>query len=192
MKSKKSLVLPILWLGLLFAVSLFATSCNNFLKVGDVKKDIRDAIEIASSDPITIYVEAEEDSGTVTPEQLRLKKKETFELRYKAQSSWRFIKWEVRDRNTKEVVPDVIQFDDETALETKGRLLVPREGLEIYAKAVIMPEVVKVNPEPGSAISCYKSIVFTFNTPVDDSDARATGSVFNYKNILITNNYINH
>ena len=186
MNSKKSSFLSVLWLGVLFAVSLFATSCDNFLKAGEVKNDIMEAIEIANSDPVTIYVEAEEGSGTVTPQQLRLKKKESFELRYKAQSSWRFIKWEVRDRNTKEVVPDVINLDDETALETKGRLLVPREGLEIYAKAVIIPEVKSLAPDPGSTNNCYVPIVFTFNTPVDDSDATDTGSVFNYNNILIT------
>ena len=83
---------------------------------------------------------------------------------------------------------DVIQFDDETALETKGRVLDPREGLEIYAKAVIIPEVVNVVPDQGSTNNCYEPIVITFNTPVDDSDATGTGSVFNYENILITSN----
>ncbi|MBO4533158.1 MAG: hypothetical protein IKX70_04645 [Treponema sp.] len=180
--SKKSLLAG----ALIFIAALFLTSCENFLKGGSIRKDLEEAIEIANTNPVTIYIEAEEGSGTVTPTQLRLKKKETFDLRYKPASSWRFIKWEVRDRNTKEVVTDVIQFDDETALETKGRVLDPREGLEIYAKAVILPEVVSVVPDPGSTISSYKSIVFTFNTPVDDTDATETASVFNYNNILIT------
>lgn len=185
MKRFNNFILSVL-LEFLFCIIL--SSCENFLNGDDIKNQINEAIEIANTNPVSFYVEAEEGSGTVTPTQLRLKKKESFELRYKPASSWRFIKWEVRDRNTKEVVTDVIQFDDETALETKGKLLVSRDGLEIYAKAVIIPEVVNVVPDLGSTNNCYEPIVITFNTPVDDSDATETGSVFNYENILITSN----
>ncbi|MBO4629853.1 MAG: hypothetical protein J5687_07895 [Treponema sp.] len=154
------------------------------MNAAEVKREIEEAIEIANSNPVTIYVEAEEGSGTVTPTQLRLKKKERFELRYKPSSSWRFIKWEVRDRETKEVVTDVIQFDDETALETKAKVLVPREGLEIYAKAVIIPAVVSVSPLNGSTNDAYVPIQIYFNTPVEEPDEEA--SLFNFDNISIT------
>ena len=122
--SKKSLLAG----ALIFIAALFLTSCENFLKGASIRKDLEEALEIANANPVTIYVEAEEGSGTVTPTQLRLKKKETFELRYKMNDSWRFIKWEVRDRYTKEPVPDAISFYDETAFETKATLIDPKEG----------------------------------------------------------------
>ena len=183
MKRPNNFILSVLW-GMLICLAL--TSCENFLNE-DIKDKIVEEIEIANTNPVTFYVEAEEDSGTVTPTQLRLKKKETFELRYKPASSRRFIKWEVRDRVTKDLVPGVIEFEDETALETKAKLLTPREGLEIYARAVIMPEVVSVNPPTGSTINAYIPITLTFNIPVEDQDSEGQ-SMFTYENISIVSN----
>ncbi len=182
--SKKSLLAG----ALIFIAALFLTSCENFLKGASIRKDLEEAIAIANTNPVTIYVEAEEGSGTVTPTQLRLKKKETFELRYKMNDSWRFIKWEVRDRYTKEPVPDAITFYDETAFETKATLIDPKEGqgLEIYAKAVLLPAIISYTPEIGSINNAYTPIKVTFNIPVDDSDVTGKESVFTYKNNNIT------
>ena len=184
--SKKSLLAG----ALIFIAALFLTSCENFLKGASIRKDLEEALEIANANPVTIYVEAEDGSGTVTPTQLRLKKKETFELRYKMNDSWRFIKWEVRDRYTKEPVPDAISFYDETAFETKATLIDPKEGqgLEIYAKAVMLPAITKVSPEPGSTVDSYIPVNIYFNIPVDDSDVTGNESIFNYDNISINYN----
>ena len=181
MKRPNNFILSVLW-GVLICIAF--TSCENFLDGEDIKDKIVEEIEIANTNPVTFYVEAEEESGTVTPTQIRLKKKETFELRYKPASSWRFIKWEVRDRETKEIVPNVIKFDDETALETKGKVLAPREGLEIYAKAVVIPTIVNVSPSNGSTNDAYVPIQIYFNTPVEEPDEEI--SLFNFDNILIT------
>ena len=105
MKRPNNFILSVLW-GV--ALCLALTSCENFLDGDDIKDQIIEEIEIANTNPVSFYVEAEEGSGTVTPTQLRLKKKESFELRYKPLSSWRFIKWEVRDRVTKEVVNNTL------------------------------------------------------------------------------------
>ena len=173
-------------LGGAFLCIVFA-SCENFLKGAETKKQLDEAIEIANANPVSIYADAEEGSGTVTISKQQLKKKESFEVRFKPATGWRFIKWEVRDRQTKEIVTDVVLFDDETALETKGKLLIAREGLEVYAKAVPLPSIIKVSPEQDATVVAYTPIKVKFNMPVDDSDGTGEQSIFNYKNISITN-----
>ena len=173
-------------LGGAFLCIVFA-SCENFLKGAEIKKQLDEAIEIANANPVSIYADAEEGSGTVTISKQQLKKKETFEVRFKPATGWRFIKWEVRDRQTKEIVTEVVLFDDETALETKGKLLIAREGLEVYAKAVPLPSIIKVSPEQDATAVTYTPIKVKFNIPVDDSDDTGEHSVFNFTNISIIN-----
>lgn len=174
---------------LICIVALTFASCKNFMNANEVKREIEEAIEIANSNPVTIYVEAEEGSGTVTPTQLRLKKKERFELRYKPAENWRFVKWEVYNRKTEELVTDAIEFEDETSAETKAKLLKPQEGLVIYAKAMIIPKIISVTPENNSIVPVYTPIVITFNTPVEEPDAASSIFTYSDDSISLTSSY---
>ena len=97
--------------GVLLCIALFA-SCENFLKGADVKNQLEDAIEIANSSPITYYVIADKDSGSVSPTQFTLKKKQTASIMFTPADGWNFICWEVLDRTTDKPVPDAIKFED--------------------------------------------------------------------------------
>jgi hypothetical protein len=59
---------------------LLLTSCENFLKGADVKTQLDEAIEIANSSPILYHIIADKDSGTVSPSQATLKKKQSVNL----------------------------------------------------------------------------------------------------------------
>ena len=174
---------------LLCMVMLAFTSCENFLNGANIKQELEENIEIANSNPVTIYVEAEEGSGTVTPAQLRLKKKEKFELLFKPAENWRFVKWEVYNRKTEELVTDAIEFEDETSAETKAKLVKPQDDLAIYAKATLIPKIVSVTPENNSTIPVYTPIVITFNTPVEEPEVENSIFTFDNDNISITSSY---
>ena len=100
-------------------------SCKNFLNAGQIKAEIEEAIEIANSNPVTIYITADEGSGSVVPEQIVKKKKESFEIKFTPQPNWKFLNWEVIDKTTGEVVTDAVAFADATKTETKAILLKP-------------------------------------------------------------------
>ena len=184
----KTFITTILLCGGGLAILAGLVSCENFLKAGQVKDEILEAIEIANSTPVTVNIIADEGSGTVTPSQLRMKRKETFEVFFNVSEGWRFIKWEVYDRNTGEPVTDAIKFDDETALETKGTMLVAKENLVIHPKAYIVPIIQNVRPSSSNSNFANTPIVVQFNVPMEESNVTYDKSIFNYDNINITCN----
>lgn len=179
---KKSLILGTAALALLF------TSCENFLKAQDTAEQIKEAIEIANSNPTSIYIEAERDSGTVTPAQVRVKKHETFEMKFTPADNWKFIGWEVLDRTTLKPVTDAVKFDDATKLEVKATLLNPVDNLVIRPKCLQLPAIVSVTPSDTDASYANTPIKITFNMPMEAADVTAENSIFKYdaQNISIT------
>ena len=120
--------------------------CNNFLAGGNVKNELEELIEIANTPAVTYYVTADKDSGTVTPSQLRGKKKETFDIMFTPSDNWKFLNWEVLDRTTGEPVTDALSFADETKLETKVTVINPKENLTIHPKCILVPVVTEIYP----------------------------------------------
>ncbi|MCR4899602.1 MAG: hypothetical protein K5907_02175 [Treponema sp.] len=160
------------------------SSCENFLKAHEVKEQIEEAIEIANSSAITYFVTAQEGSGTVTPDQIRVKKKETFDLRFKPASDWKFICWEVINTTTGQVEENSIKFENPDQTETKAYVINPKEGLEIHAKCIQIPCVIDVEPKgTGYANS---PIIIKFNIPMEAPEVTADDSLFNYTNLLLT------
>ena len=144
------------------------TSCENFLKATQIKSEIEEAIEIANSSPVTYYVIADNNSGTVTPTQLRLKKKETFDVMFIPADGYQFVCWEVLDRTTNEPVTDSIKFNEPEKLETKGSVLEAKENLVIHPKCRLVPKVSSITPIFES-YGCNQdtTIVVKFNKPMD-------------------------
>lgn len=149
--------------------ALVLTSCENFLKGSDLRDQLEEAIEIANTSPVTFIVTADENSGTLKTFTLQLKKKNTFDVVFEPAETYKFIKWEVLDRTTKEPVEGILKFDDETNPETKGIAIAPREGLEIHAKCLLQPAVVSVNPSPQGQNQVNAAIRIKFNMPLNDS-----------------------
>ncbi len=162
------------------------SSCDNFLRGTNVKNDLDEALEIANSSPLSYFVTADENSGTVTPAQLKLKKKETFDIIFKPSDLYIFVKWEVLDKITGEPVEGVIKFTDETALETKGVVLNPRENIVIHPKCLLQPAILSHSPAGNDPQFANTPIIVYFNMPMEDTTVTSDSSLFNYDNILIT------
>ncbi len=167
---------------------MILTSCENFLNGGETARQIQEAIEIANSDPTTIYIEAEKDSGTVTPPQVKVKKKESFDLSFNPADDWKFIAWEVLDRTSGEVLDDVIKFDDASKLSVTGTLLKPTENLLIRPKSLRLPSIVSVTPAFPEISYSNAAITVTFNMPMEPEYITQDSSLFRYgpQNISIT------
>ena len=161
-------------------------SCENFLDNGDIKKEIDEYIEIANSSPITYFVTAEEGSGTATPDQVKVKKKETFDLRFKPSGDWKFIRWEAINKSNGEPVENAIKFDNPDQTETKAHVVNPKEGLLIHAKCAQIPTIVDISPKG----TCYANepIVVKFNSPVEAEELTAAESLFKLANIKLSCN----
>ena len=167
---------------------MILTSCENFLNGGETARQIQEAIEIANSDPTTIYIEAEKDSGIVTPTQVKVKKKESFDLSFNPADDWKFIAWEVLDRTSGEVLDDVIKFDDASKLSVTGTLLKPTENLLIRPKSLRLPSIVSVTPAFPEISYSNAAITVTFNMPMEPEYITQDSSLFRYgpQNISIT------
>ena len=157
----------ILLFSLLFCgILLTITSCKNFLNAADVAEEIKEAIEIANSNPTTIYIEAPKNSGTLSQTQVKVKRKESFDLKFTPSDTWQFITWEVFDPTTDQIVQDYISFNDETKNEVKVKLLKATDKLIIRPKCFELPAVVSFTPSSSQAAYANEPIVITFNTPL--------------------------
>ena len=166
---------------------LLFTSCENFLKGANVRQELEEAIEIANASPVTYYVIADQGSGTVTSNQLRLKKKESFDIMFIPNDGWKFIGWEVLDRDTDEVVENSISFKDAKALETKGTVLAARENLYIHPKCVMLPTMISHSPnDENQANYANTPIIINFNMELQEENFATEGSLSNYNYISIT------
>ena len=69
--------------GVIFCIVMFLfASCENFLKSGDIANEIKEAIEIANSNPVSIFITPDENSGTAVPNQIQAKKNQSFILTF--------------------------------------------------------------------------------------------------------------
>lgn len=171
----------------LFTTMLLFTSCENFLKGANVRQELEEAIEIANASPVTYYVIADQGSGTVNPSQLRLKKKESFDIMFVPNDDWKFICWEVLDRDSGEVVEDSIKFTDAKALETKGTVLATRENLMIHPKCIKLPAVVSHTPAVETETNYANTpIILNFNMELDEENFAEGGVFEDYDFITMT------
>lgn len=182
-KYSKFLKNTILLLGGGLALLAGLASCENFLKGADVRKDLEEAIEVANSQAVTFNVVVEKGSGTVNLTQIRGKKKDTFELIFEPADDWKFITWEVTDKETGVVVSDIIKFNPADKPQTKCTIQNAKEGLQIHAKCIQIPTIIDVEPKGTSYANA--PIVVKFNMPVEAAETGTGETLFNYDNISI-------
>ena len=156
------LLFSLLFCGILFTFS----SCKNFLNAANVAEEIKEAIEIANSNPTTIYIEAPNDSGSLSQTQVKIKRNESFDLKFTPSDTWQFICWEVFDPETDQVIQDFIKFSDETKTEVKVKLLKAADKLIIKPKCFEMPVVVSVQPSSSQVAYANEPVVIIFNIPM--------------------------
>lgn len=171
----------------LFLCVLFLASCDNFLKGSNIRQDLEEAIEIANTQPTTFYVIADEDSGTVTPSQLRLKKKETFDVMFTPKDDWKFLYWEVLDRTTNEPVENIIKFKNEKDLETQGTVLSVQNNLYIHPKCLKLPAIISHSPnDENQANYANTPIILDFNMELAEENFAEDGVLSGFDYISIT------
>lgn len=152
---------------LAFVCSILFFSCDNFLKGANIKRELDDAIEIANSKPVTIYVTVEPGSGSVNVERVSAKRKQSFDLVFTPSSSWQFVRWEVYDRQTGQCLDDAISFENSLSPDTKFTVTKALENLEIRPRCLL----VQMTPEASSKNWANIPIKIQFNVPVDASVA---------------------
>ncbi len=178
MKSRFFNSVAILFVSVLLCLSF--ASCKNFLNAGAIRDEIQEAIEIANSSAVTMYITVDEDSGSVVPAQIVKKKKESFEIKFTPQPNWKFLNWEVIDRTTGEVVQDAVRFQDPEKPETKATILKPNSNYQIHAKCVLLPAIVSVSPANLQSAPVNSPIYITFNMQMEDSAIKPSESIFKY------------
>ncbi|MBO4532211.1 MAG: hypothetical protein J5726_00735 [Treponema sp.] len=162
----------------LFLCVLFLASCDNFLKGSNIRQDLAEAIEIANTQPTTFFVLIDEGSGTASAGQLRLKKKESFDIMFTPSSEWKFLYWEVVDRSTSEPVENIINFSNKNLPETKGTVIQTRENLALHPKCIKLPAVVSHTPAVETETNYANTpIILNFNMELDEENF-AEGGVF--------------
>ena len=171
----------------LFLCVLFLASCDNFLKGSNIRQDLAEAIEIANTQPTTFFVLIDEGSGTASAGQLRLKKKESFDIMFTPSSEWKFLYWEVVDRTTSEPVEDIIKFAGKDLPETKGTVIQTRENLALHPKCIKLPAVVSHTPAVETETNYANTpIILNFNMELDEENFAEGGVFEKYDYITVT------
>ena len=119
----------------LLTVALFS-SCDSFLKAQNVAEQIKNKIEYNNTEPYTIYVDAQKDTGIITKPaggEADVKPTDTFNLSFTVESDYQFIKWEVYDAATEEAIDNntYLKIDDPSRLDTTCTFLAIPDNSDI-------------------------------------------------------------
>ncbi len=154
--------------GFIALASIAFTSCENFMKGGEVKEEIISIIDYNNAPSYTINVEALKGSGTIkTPVTGEVEKKvtDTFTVRFEPSDDCKFLKWEaiVQDLAEGEDFTKYISFENPESLETKVTLLKASSKV-IIIQPVCPPRLTyTMYQSSGGVYPRDSSIEFTFN-----------------------------
>ncbi len=154
--------------GFIALASIAFTSCENFMKGGEVKEEIISIIDYNNAPSYTINVEALKGSGTIkTPVTGEVEKKvtDTFTVRFEPSDDCKFLKWEaiVKDLADGEDFTKYISFENPESLETKVTLLKASSKV-IIIQPVCPPRLTyTMYQSSGGVYPRDSSIEFTFN-----------------------------
>lgn len=169
--SKKSFKTTALLFSLIALAATFFTSCENFLKGGEVKDEIVSIIDYNNAPSYTINVEALKGSGTIkTPVTGEVTKKVTdvFPIRFEPSDDYKFIKWEavIQDLAAGEKASDYIEFEDATNLETK--VTFKKASSKVIIIKAVCPQrlTYTFEQDSGELYPRDTPLVFTFNQPL--------------------------
>lgn len=160
---------------------LAITSCKNFFNSGDFIEQLEDSIENINTPEVELYIEADVNSGVISPNgKISVKPKNVFSVIFKESDNYQFLYWNVIDRNTKENVSNAVEIIKTEGNETEFKLLTNRTGLAITP---VCAERLSVSCYPElseKGVERDSSIILTFNkTPSADND---------FEKITITSN----
>ena len=80
-------------MGALICIAVL-TSCENFLRGGEIKQEIEDAIAYNNAKEISVLIQPEEGTGSTVPSgNHKAKKGYNFEVSFSENPAYSFIKW---------------------------------------------------------------------------------------------------
>ena len=155
--------------GLIFAAAFMFISCENFMRGSNTRAELERLLEEANAPEVEIYIACDTKYGVVAPNgYVRHKKGQSFTLVFIENPGYKFIRWQVVDKDTLQPVTDAISFDDSTAKETKVKLLRTAQNLYISPVCAQLPRVESFYPsEIDSGVYANTPIRIKFNMPVN-------------------------
>ncbi|MBO4534277.1 MAG: hypothetical protein J5726_11370 [Treponema sp.] len=170
----------------LLCISL--TGCENFLNGADIKAQLDSIIKDANAPKIQIYIKADENVGTISPNGLfECKQDSSFLILFEPVAGYKFIKWEVVNRVTDEPISGAVIFEDETKNETRVTVKENIANIKIQPVYVALPCIVSSTPDYyDSGVYANMPIEVSFNIPMINDDGSAFN--FSYDNISIVSN----
>ena len=148
-------------------------SCKNFLKADETKKEIEQNIAYANAPSYSIFVSAEEGTGTITMGGglQSAKVTDSFSVEFQASSDYEFICWIAVDRNNQNVSKEkYIAFSDKESPSTKVTLLYASEDILIKPYCLSYLRVTNSLPEyKENGVGYNSPIKITFSDYIDET-----------------------
>ena len=145
------------------------TSCDNFLKGGEIKKEIQDTIAYNNAKEIEVLIQSKANEGTTVPSgNYTAKKGYEFEISFTEVQGYSFIEWIAVDKNDEADNPEEITkgvtFQDKTSPKTKVKITNDKTAIKIIPKCT---DRIAVTGEPrpryeSLGVSRDRSIIVEF------------------------------
>ncbi len=156
---KKSLFTILGWT-LFFIV--FLSSCENFLKGGEIKREIQETIAFNNAKEIEVLIQAKANEGTTVPSGNYVAKKGyEFEISFSETQGFSFIEWVAVDKNDEsKIITEGVTFQDKTSAKTKVKITNDTSSIKILPKCT---DRIAVTGEPSPR---YESLGVSRDRPI--------------------------
>ena len=196
-KTRSRLFTTILLLGGGLAALSGLTSCNNFLKASEVKKEIEDAIAYANAQSCKLYLKSDVAMGSfLSGNEVTCKVGYTTDLQFTLnKDDWYFVSLEaVSTTDETQSREDYVEFgiNEKKSDLARGiyvitiKLLKAADDILITPKCLELPYIKDFSPSETRVQYANTPIVITFNMPVEDEIVSQADSIFNYDNIKLS------
>ena len=158
--------------GLLALSSLI--SCDNFLRAGEVKREIEESIAYNNAKEISVLIQPQEGTGSTVPKDNHIAKKGyAFEISFSENPAYSFIKWTAvsKDDNSR-AISNGVEFEDPTALKTKVTITNDTQSIQIIP---VCTQRIAVSGEPSPrydplGVSRDRAITVSFTKPLKETN----------------------
>ena len=145
-----------------FLICLGFTSCENFMKSAEVKKEIIEAIDYNNAKSISVLVQSEPGEGTTVPAgYYSAKQGYEFEISFSETPGFSFEKWAAYTTdNKKTLVTEGVFFEDPTSATTK--VIIKNDKVQIKLVPVCSSRI-----STNDAFPKYESLGVSRDTPIN-------------------------
>lgn len=157
---------------ILFLTVFSITGCKNFLQDKNFLEELETVIEVTSAPEISLYIEADANTGTVSPSgKVSCKVGQSFSVIFTEAKEYSFIKWEVIDRDTKEAVENVLDIVSTKDNETKFKVLSKKDNVLLHPLCSERPQIDEYSPRNSeSGVARDSSIIITFSKELSEDN----------------------